>query len=413
MEKGIIVGLNINNDKAFIESMKELEKLAEACHIEIILNITQNKIKPSNKYYIGTGKVDELKEAIEELEPDLVIFDDELSPSQIRNLEEILEIKVIDRTVLILDIFARRALTTEAKLQVELAQSEYMLPRVIGMYKSLSRQKSGTGSKGPGEQKLELDRRLLRNKVTKLKNELQEIVENRRTQRKNRQNSPIPIVSLAGYTNAGKSTLMNALVDESSNHEKKYAFRKNMLFATLETKAKKIDLSDSKNFILTDTVGFIKKLPHHLIEAFKSTLEEISEADLLLHVIDVSNEDYKSQIEAVNNVLKEINADQIPVIYIYNKSDLIEEHPMVDTENSIFISAENHTNIDKLLDLINESLEKNSKLVELLLPYDKGDIFSYLKEYKSIESTSYENEGIKLQLKLNKNEIDKYKQYIV
>src|SRR6056297_1598570 len=213
MEKGIIIGLNIHNNPEFNEIMDELENLAQACHIEVIKKITQNRDTPNVKYYIGKGKVYELKTTIDDLDPDLVIFDNELNPSQIRNLEETLEIKVIDRTILILDIFARRAKTTEAKLQVELAQSEYMLPRVVGMYKSLSRQRSGTGSKGPGEQKLELNRRLLRNKISKLKKDLKSIVEIRRHQRKNRKSTNIPIVALTGYTNSGKSTLMNAIID--------------------------------------------------------------------------------------------------------------------------------------------------------------------------------------------------------
>ncbi|MGE4571438.1 MAG: GTPase HflX [Candidatus Izemoplasmatales bacterium] len=412
MEKGLLVGLNTELEKDFKESMAELRNLAHACHIEIIEELIQNKSMPTNKFYIGKGKVDELKLLIESLEPDLVIFDNELSPSQIRNLEKELEIKVIDRTVLILDIFARRAKTTEAKLQVELAQSEYMLPRVIGMYKSLSRQRSGTGSKGPGEQKLELDRRLLRNKIVKLKKDLQAVVEIRRTQRQNRKSSHIPIVSLTGYTNSGKSTLMNALIDASTNIKKEHVLKKDMLFATLETKTTNISLSDTKNFLLTDTVGFIKKLPHHLVEAFKSTLEEITEADLLLHVIDVSNPQYKKQIEAVDIVLKEIKAENIPTIYVYNKIDLVDDLPLLETENSIFISAENNLNIQKLLTMINHELEKNTKIVQLLLPYNKGDIFSYFKKNKSIISSTYEEIGILVQLRLSKEEIEKYNQYI-
>jgi GTP-binding protein HflX len=413
MEKGILIGLNIHNNPEFDEIMEELKKLAEACHIEVIDVVTQNMDTPTVKYYIGKGKVTELKDLIESTDPDLVIFDNELSPSQIRNLEETLETKVIDRTILILDIFARRAKTTEAKLQVELAQSEYMLPRVIGMYKSLSRQRSGTGSKGPGEQKLELDRRLLRNKISKLKKDLKAIVETRRTQRKSRKQSHIPIVSLAGYTNAGKSTLMNAIVDSSMNVDKKHVFKKDMLFATLETKTVNIKLSDSKNFLLTDTVGFIKNLPHDLIEAFKSTLEEITEADLILHVIDLSNKNYKHQIQSVNQVLKEIHADGIPVIYVYNKIDLVDDLPLIETENGVFVSAENNQNIDQLLDEVNIALEKNSSLVKLLLPFDKGDIFSYFKNSKSIIESAYQTDGIYVKIKLTKNEIEKYKQYII
>ena len=413
MEKGILIGLNIHNNQEFDEIMEELKNLAEACHIDVIDVLTQNMDTPTVKYYIGKGKVAELKEIIESVEPDLVIFDNELSPSQIRNLEETLEIKVIDRTILILDIFARRAKTTEAKLQVELAQSEYMLPRVVGMYKSLSRQRSGTGSKGPGEQKLELDRRLLRNKISKLKKDLKAIVETRRTQRKSRKQSHIPIVSLAGYTNAGKSTLMNAIVDSSMNVDKKHVFKKDMLFATLETKTVNVKLSDSKNFLLTDTVGFIKNLPHDLIEAFKSTLEEITEADLILHVIDLSNKNYKHQIQAVNQVLKEINADGIPAIYVYNKIDIIDDLPLIETENGVFVSAENNQNINQLLDEINFALEKNSSIVQLLLPFEKGDIFSHFKNSKSIIKSDYQTDGIYVKIKLTKSEIEKYKQYII
>ena len=413
MEKGILIGLNIHNNPEFDEIMDELKNLAEACHIDVLDIVTQNRETPTTKYYIGKGKVDELKERIEELSPDLIIFDNELSPSQIRNLEASLEIKVIDRTILILDIFARRAKTTEAKLQVELAQSEYMLPRVIGMYKSLSRQRSGTGSKGPGEQKLELDRRLLRNKISKLKTDLKNVVEIRRTQRKNRKKSHIPVVSLAGYTNAGKSTLMNAMIDASMNNDKKHVFKKDMLFATLETKTVNIKVSDSKNFLLTDTVGFIKNLPHDLIEAFKSTLEEINEADLILHVIDTSNKNYKQQISAVNQVLKEIDAHGIPIIYIYNKIDLIDVIPIVETENNIFVSAEKNLNIDQLLEMINMELEKHSSVVEMLLPFNKGDFYSYLKDHKSIMESSYKHNGIYVKVKLSKAEIEKYNQYLI
>ncbi|MFA7076042.1 MAG: GTPase HflX, partial [Candidatus Izemoplasmatales bacterium] len=297
MEKAILVGLNFGNDEFFLETMEELANLADACNIEVCSTLVQKRDAPTSNYYLGEGKVDELKELITLYDANVAIFNDELSPSHIRNLEQKLETKVIDRTVLILDIFARRAKTKEAMLQVELAQSQYMLPRVVGMYSSLSRQKSGTGSKGPGEQQLELDRRVLKDKSVRLKNELKELVKVRRTQREKRNNNVIKTVALAGYTNSGKSSLMNAIVEFSNNNDKPSAFSEDMLFATLETKTRKVSLENNNNFLLTDTVGFIRKLPHDLIEAFKSTLEEINESSLILHVIDIANPNYEHQIE--------------------------------------------------------------------------------------------------------------------
>lgn len=412
METAIIIGLNNNLDSDFYESLEELKNLAYACQIEVIEQMVQKRDNPTSRFYIGKGKVTELESLITIHEPDMVIFDDELSPSQIKNLEKELDVRVIDRTVLILDIFARRAKTTEAKLQVELAQARYLLPRMIGSYGSLSRQRAGTGSKGPGEQKLELDRRVLRKKISQIKIELNKVVETRRTQRKNRKNSQIPIVSLTGYTNAGKSSIMNALIDESEKTLSDHTFEKDMLFATLETKTKRISLHNHKDFLLTDTVGFIKKLPHDLIEAFKSTLEEISEADLLLHVIDVSVHDYPSQIETVNLVLDEIGASDIPTLYVLNKVDKLENRPLIDFYPHIFVSAKEKTNINQLLNMINRLIEKETSLVTLLIPFNKGELFSIFKTNKSVQSYSYENEGILLKVRLTQDEINYYQKYI-
>ncbi|MDY0023786.1 MAG: GTPase HflX [Candidatus Izemoplasmatales bacterium] len=411
MEKAILVGLDINNDEYFIETMEELKNLAFACDIEVCNQLTQKKDAPTANFYIGEGKVDELNDMINLCDANVVIFNDELSPSHIRNLEQKLEIKVIDRTVLILDIFAKRAKTKEAILQVELAQSQYYLPRIIGMYKSLSRQKSGTGSKGPGEQQLELDRRILRDKITKLKKELKELVKVRRTQRLKRNTSLIKTVALAGYTNSGKSSLMNAIIKETTHNDVDEVFSKDMLFATLETRTRKITLNNNNNFLLTDTVGFIRKLPHDLIEAFKSTLEEINEASVILHVIDVANPNYENQIQAVENVLQDIGIHDIPIFHVYNKIDLIKELPVISKDNSIFVSAKDNINIDQLLSKINNAIYKVFS-VDMFIPFDEGEIYSDLMENTKVIKTDYKPDGIHVLAELNQYYFEKYKEYI-
>ncbi len=412
LEQAILVGLNINDDPNFDNSMIELANLAEACEVNVIGTITQNKEAPTPNYYVGEGKVQEIKEAAVALDADLVIFNDELSPSHIRNLETALEIKVIDRTVLILDIFARRAKTKEAMLQVELAQAEYFMPRIVGAYKYLSRQKSGTGSKGPGEQQLELDRRILRDKITKLKHDLKDLVQIRRTQRDKRKKNEVFTVALTGYTNSGKSTLMNSIIDVSSTHKDKYAFEKNMLFATLETKTRRIHLDNNHIFLLTDTVGFIDRLPHHLIEAFKSTLEEISEASLILHVIDISNPNHENQIHVVEDVLRDIGVSDIPIVHVYNKTDLLKDIPLNSRDHSIFISAINNYNVPRLLDLIDFELYKTITKVEMLIPFDKAEIYSELKENSNVLETEYLDNGIRIVVELNNYHFNKYHSFI-
>jgi GTP-binding protein HflX len=411
MEKAILVGLDLGNDEFFDETMEELSNLAIACNVEVLDTMIQKKEAPTANFFIGKGKVDELKSLIDLHDANVVIFNDELSPSHIRNLEEKLEIKVIDRTVLILDIFARRAKTKEAMLQVELAQSEYMLPRVVGMYKSLSRQKSGTGSKGPGEQQLELDRRLLRGKITKLKKDLKDLVQIRRTQREKRLTSLVKTVALAGYTNSGKSSIMNAIINHTTHPEKTPTFAKDMLFATLETKTRLIDLENNNNFLLTDTVGFIRKLPHDLVEAFKSTLEEIKEASLILHIIDTANPNYEHQIQAVENVLSEIGIKDIPIIYVFNKIDLLNNLPIITRENSIFVSAKDDISIDKLILLISKELYKSFP-VNMIIPFKNSDIFSDLKENSKIIETRYLEDGIHVKAEISDYYYHKYKKYL-
>src|SRR5690606_5364432 len=298
--------------------------IAEACNVEVAGEIDQNLERINPSHYVGKGKVEEIKAFYEEADANLVIFNDELSPSQIRNLEADLECKVIDRTVLILDIFAQRAKTREAQLQVEIAHMKYMLPRLVGMRESLGRQSGGVGTKnrGAGETRLELDRRRIEEKITVLSKELEELVAHRQTQRKQRKKKELPVVSLVGYTNAGKSTIMNALMERYNPAQEKLVFEKDMLFATLETSVRNIPLPDNKAFLLTDTVGFVSKLPHHLVKAFRSTLEEVAEADLLIHVVDFSNPEYERLIKITNETLKDIGITDLPVIYAYNKSDL-------------------------------------------------------------------------------------------
>jgi GTP-binding protein HflX len=413
MEKAILVGLDTGDDVNFVESMEELKNLTLACDVEVLEQMVQKADSPTSKFYIGSGKIQELKELITTIDANLVIFDNELSPSHIRNIEEALDCKVIDRTILILDIFARRAKTKAAMLQVELAQSEYMLPRVVGLYKSLSRQKSGTGSKGPGEQQLEIDRRILRDRITKLKHDLEDIVDIRRTQREKRKKSEIKTVALSGYTNSGKSTLMNSLLTYSIVNQEKYVFEKDMLFATLDTQTRNITLENNHSFLITDTVGFISKLPHNLIEAFKSTLEEIKEASLILHVIDVSNPYYMDQINVVEEVLKDIGIENIPLIYVFNKIDLLTDIPLTNHHPYVFISATEKTNLYTLVEMIDQELNKTNHLVKMLLPYDKGQIYSFLKETANIIDTEYVENGITLEVEISDVIYNKYKEYIL
>ncbi len=413
MEKAILVGLETPSSAQFAYHMEELKNLAKACGIEVLETVTQRLDGPTSATYIGVGKVEEIKQMITTLEANLVIFDDELSPSHIRNLEKGLEAKVIDRTILILDIFASRAKTKEAMLQVELAQSEYMLPRVVGMYSSLSRQKSGTGSKGPGETKLELDKRFLRNKIHHIKEELKTIVSVRRTQREKRKKDQILTVALTGYTNSGKSTILNKMLEYSVQNTEKYVFEKDMLFATLETATRSISLQNNHQFLVTDTVGFISKLPHHLVDAFKSTLEEIKEASLILHIVDGSNPQAMNQALVVDEVLHSLEVVNIPVIYVINKSDLCLEPPSLKLDPRITISALTGAGFERLMKLIDETLYSGNRLVTLLLPYGKGQIYSFLNDHANIRKVEYCNDGIKIEVELNDHLSSLYKEYIL
>lgn len=416
IEKGILVGVNLN-DANFEYSMEELANLAHALEVEVIGSVTQNLERINPSHYVGTGKIEEIKAFIEETEANLVIFNDELSPSQIRNLEHDLECKVIDRTMLILDIFDRRAKTREAQMQVELAQLQYMLPRLVGLHASLSRQGGGTGggfrNRGAGETKLELDRRKIEDQIAKLRKDLESVKEQRETQRKKRRKNEIPVVSLVGYTNAGKSTIMNRLLSKLGQEDNKQVFEKDMLFTTLDTSVRNIVLHDKKSFLLTDTVGFVSKLPHHLVKAFRSTLEEAREADLLLHVVDVSNEEYRFMMDVTNKTLKDVGVEEIPTVYVYNKSDQADvNYPLVSGDN-IWISAQEGAGLDELIEMIRQHIFSNYVTCEMLIPFDKGDVVSYLNTNALVKETDYEEQGTKIIVELKESEMKKYEQYVI
>ena len=414
-ERALLVGVNINDDEYFFKEVNELRELAKACNMEPVELVVQNLSSINSAFYVGVGKLDEIKDKIKELDIDIVIFNNELTPSQLKNIEQKLDIAVLDKTALILEIFNIRAKTKEAKLQVEVARLKYMLPRLVGLHKALGRQGGGSGlsNKGSGEKKIELDRRIIEARISKLNKELEQISKTRETQSKQREKSSIPLVSMVGYTNAGKSTLLNDFVELSGEDEDKKVFEEDMLFATLETSVRKIKLKDNKEFLLSDTVGFIKSLPHELIKAFRSTLEEVKHADLLLHVIDFSDDDYEENIRVTENTLKIIGAQDIPVIYVYNKSELKKEKLPVINNNSIYISAKNKIGIYELLELINKTIFKEYKSCCMLIPYDKGNILSYFNEMYNINNTDYLEEGTKIEFECSLKDYDKYKEYLI
>lgn len=413
LERVITVGTNIGANPHSLEtSMKELSDLVFADGAEVVGEVTQNILKFNPKYLIGSGKVDEIKEMVELLEVDAVVFNDELSGIQVRNLEKRIKKKVIDRTNLILDIFGLRATTYEAKLQVELAMLEYQLPRLLGI-DGWSRTGGGIGTRGPGEQIIETDRRRLKREIDKIKEKLEKAKKTRDTTRTRRLDSNIPIVSLVGYTNAGKSTILNRLKDEDSGE----VSVKNMLFETLDPSSRKARLLSGREFIISDTVGFVSKLPTKIVEAFKSTLEEIKYSDLILHVIDASSEDLEIQYKTTMSILKDIDVLDKNIITVFNKVDKVNTENInlplkVLPEKKIYISAKKDENMDGLLKIIEDNLEEKYFDVKLKFAYGDTDLLYKLVE-KFDAKPIYEDEGIYLELKLEESEYEKVKDYVV
>ena len=414
----ILVAVNRNNDNFEVEnSMNELESLVESANGIVVGKIIQKLDRINTSTYIGKGKVAELAEFVENLDVDAVVFDDELSGIQIRNLEDQVGTKVIDRTILIMDIFAARANSKEGRLQVELAQLQYRLPRLVGFGKSLSRLGAGIGTRGPGEKQIETDRRHIRRRIDDLKKDLADIQKTRTLHRKKRKKSGIPIVALVGYTNVGKSAIMNYMIENFGKEDKKVE-EADMLFATLDAKHRLIEIDNNRQFILVDTVGFVSKLSHNLVDAFKGTLQEAEYADLIVKVEDISHDRTDFQREILNNVLDDLKLSDKKSIFVYNKIDKIDTELQnsgifeQNNENKVFVSAKTGLNMDKLKDAIFQNIFDDEKELKLVLPFDKADLASRLCDNANVLKMVYQDDGIHMIARLSKREQDLVKEYV-
>lgn len=367
-------------------SVSELEELAKTADAQVVAKVIQKRSAADSATVLGEGKIEEIAELAENLEAGLVIFDTELTASEIRNIEDVVNVRVIDRTMLILDIFAARAVTNEGKLQVELAQLRYRLPRLMGIGRSLSRLGGGIGTRGPGEKQLETDKRHIRRRIEKLEKELRELTERREFSRRRRKKDNVLTAAIVGYTNAGKSTLLNKLTDAG-------VLAENKLFATLDLTGRSIELPDGRSILLIDTVGLIRRLPHHLVEAFKSTLEEAACADIILHVSDISDPEAAEKAVTTKKILAELGCGEIPSVDILNKSDLV-DYDIPEDDTTIKISAKTGEGIERMLTLIAKNLPEMSKRMNLLIPYDKAGFAARIRENGKIFSEEYLGEGV-------------------
>jgi GTP-binding protein HflX len=419
--KAIIVSINTGNDELFSYETEELKNLCEASNILVLDEIYQALPAPLNATYVGKGKLSEIKQIASALEVDLVVFNDELSPAQLKNIKKALgdDLEIFDRTMLILDLFERRAKTKEASLQVEIARLKYNLPRLIGSRTYLSRVTGGGAGgggarRGLGETKLELDRRHIEKNILRAKTELEKITKARSITREKRANNGLKVVAFVGYTNAGKSSTINALLNTTNKLEKN-VFVKDMLFATLSTSTRSIKLENNHEFLLTDTIGFVSKLPHHLVESFKSTLEEIKEASLIVHVVDASSPYMDQQIKTTREVLQELDVLDIPNIFVFNKVDIIKEPRFITSiyPDALLISSKTMQGYDELIETIDTLLFPKEYHVVYKLPYNLGNIYNILKEKTTVLNTEYQNDGIYVQANVSEYYYNLYQEFLI